>query len=201
MSDEKKEKEKRTAAEKAKDINVGNELANVKLSSIIREMGLGISQAQFELDKSSMRVAQMMSGTDIKDEDGNVQKGVLVKFGDKSYSMLELGFTPTFYQFVDTILEVKMSISMTMGESDSESRVDVSGKAGYASFGFAGGAAMSASTVSASYASKYQYSAEGSSLIRTKLVPIPPPAVLEERLRKIMEENPIDRDSDNALPV
>jgi len=199
MSEEKK---KRTAAEKARDINVGNELANVKLSSIIREMGLGISQAQFELDKSSMRVAQMMSGTPVKDKDGKVvEEGVLVKFGDKSYSMLELGFTPTFYQFVDTILEVKMSISMTMGESDSESSTEVNAKAGYASFGSGGGAAMSASTVSASYASKYQYSAEGSSLIRTKLVPIPPPAVLEERLRKIMEENPIDRDSDNPLPI
>ncbi|MCB9299225.1 MAG: hypothetical protein H6566_01180 [Lewinellaceae bacterium] len=176
-------------------MNVGKELADVKLSSIIREMGLGISQAQFELDKSSMRVAQMMSGTPIKDKDGTVlEEGVLVQFGDKKYSMLELGFTPTFYQFVDTILEVKMSISMTLSESDSKMNVDVQGKASLNRAPWDLGASMSASTVSASFASKYQYSAEGSSLIRTKLVPVPPPAILEERLRKIMDENPIPDD-------
>ncbi|NJM78964.1 MAG: hypothetical protein HC854_03825 [Flavobacterium sp.] len=35
--------------------------------------------------------------------------------------------------------------------------------------------------------SKYSYSAEGSSLLQTKLVPIPPPAVLEERIQLQME--------------
>ena len=40
--------------------------------------------------------------------------------------------------------------------------------------------------VSASFSSKYQYSAEGSSLMRTKLVPIPPPALLEERIRALI---------------
>ncbi|WVM90436.1 hypothetical protein UMZ34_09950 [Halopseudomonas pachastrellae] len=40
----------------------------------------------------------------------------------------------------------------------------------------------------ASYASKYSYSAEGSSLLRTKLSPVPPPPILEERIRAMMEE-------------
>ena len=42
--------------------------------------------------------------------------------------------------------------------------------------------------MSASYAAKNSYSAEGASLIRTKLVPIPPPAILEQRIKKLMEE-------------
>jgi hypothetical protein len=42
------------------------------------------------------------------------------------------------------------------------------------------------SQVNASYANKYSYSVEGSSLLRTKLVPVPPPAVLEERIRELM---------------
>ncbi len=45
---------------------------------------------------------------------------------------------------------------------------------------------MTVSSVSASYSAKYQYSAEGSSLMRTKLVPVPPPAILEERIRAMI---------------
>jgi hypothetical protein len=40
--------------------------------------------------------------------------------------------------------------------------------------------------VDATYSSKYSYSAEGASLLRTKLVPVPPPAILEERIRGFM---------------
>ena len=54
-------------------------------------------------------------------------------------------------------------------------------------FGFGGGAKLSVSSVSASYASKFQYSAEGSGLLRTKLVPVPPPAILEERIRGLLD--------------
>ena len=48
-------------------------------------------------------------------------------------------------------------------------------------------AGLKVSTVSAAFASKYQYSAEGSSLLRTKLVPVPPPAILQERMRRLAE--------------
>ena len=50
-------------------------------------------------------------------------------------------------------------------------------------------ASVSSTPVDATYSSKYSYSAEGSSLLRTKLTPIPPPAILEERIRQQLEEN------------
>jgi len=183
-------------------ITIGKQLTDVKISNIIRDVGLGIAEAQFELDRTSLRIAQMMSGTTYEiedgiDDNGNVKKKTegptLVNFANESYSMLELGFTPSFYQFVDTIIEVKMSINMTSEEtsSNSSTRLDVKGKA---SIGFfSGKASLTATTVSASFASKYQYSAEGSSLVRTKLVPVPPPAILEERIRKLMDANPVTR--------
>ncbi len=111
-------------------------------------------------------------------------------------SMLELGFAPTFYQFVDTIIEVKISIKYTQEGSYSR---DVATKSTNSSSGavgiripFLGGASakkasVSTTQVNASYSQKYSYSAEGSSLLRTKLVPIPPPAILEERIRQQME--------------
>jgi hypothetical protein len=112
---------------------------------------------------------------------------MLVPLGDgNSYSLLELGFTPTFYQFVDTMIELKMSISMSretnVSRSSTTVNASVKGSVGF----FSATAKMRVSTVSASYSAKYQYSAEGSSLMRTKLVPVPAPAILEERIRAMI---------------
>lgn len=118
-------------------------------------------------------------------------------------SMLELGFSPTFYQFVDTIIEVKISIKYT--QEGSVTRNSASG--GFSSsgrtqglrgliFGGRRSTTVTTSHVNASYSQKFSYSAEGSSLLRTKLVPIPPPAILEERIRLQME---VLRDA--ALPA
>ncbi len=118
-------------------------------------------------------------------------------------SMLELGFSPTFYQFVDTIIEVKISIKYT--QEGSVTRNSASG--GFSSsgrtqglrgliFGGRRSTTVTTSHVNASYSQKFSYSAEGSSLLRTKLVPIPPPAILEERIRAQME---VLRDA--ALPA
>lgn len=112
-------------------------------------------------------------------------------------SMMELGFTPTFYQFVDTIIEVKMSIKFTQDVERGRTTTDTSRDSsmeGKASFSFrrglsAGGSRkVNTSQVNASYSQKYSYSAEGSSLLRTKLVPIPPPSVLEERIQRMMDD-------------
>jgi len=46
---------------------------------------------------------------------------------------------------------------------------------------------VKASQVDATYSSKYSYSAEGASIMRTKIVPVPPPSVLEDRIRGFME--------------
>ena len=101
-------------------------------------------------------------------------------------SMLELGFAPVFYSFVDTIIEVKISISISRSSSST-----VNTKSRGASFGWGWNrgprASVSTSQVNATYSSKYSYTAEGSSLLRTKLAPIPTPPLLEERIRALMD--------------
>lgn len=114
-------------------------------------------------------------------------------------SMMELGYTPNFYQFVDTIIEVKISIKYTQ-EGESSVSVSRNNKSTSASLGLGfakvkAGTSVQTSQVNASYSQKYSYSAEGSSLLRTKLVPVPPPAVLEERIRRLMEEEFQDGDT------
>ena len=145
-----------------------------------------------QLDLVSLRIARLMAGYDEAADqetpgEGNVSKKYLIKFGDgQEYSLMELGFTPTFYQFVDTVIELKMSISM---KTDVERKVESSSSAtagGAFWTPFGGGGSVATSSVSASFAAKYQYSAEGSSLMRTKLVPIPPPALFEERVRDLI---------------
>src|SRR3954452_1696809 len=173
---------------------IGQELLDVPFPEMLKSMGLAIAQAQFELDNTSLRLARMMAGEEYEvpdptDNDPARTKTIraLVQFDGKSLSLMELGFTPTFYQFVDTIIEIKVSISMSREEQAgvSATTVTAEGEGGHAIF-YAKPAAK-VSTVSASYASKYQYSAEGSSLLRTKLVPVPPPAILQERMRRLAE--------------
>jgi hypothetical protein len=250
---------------------IGQELLDVPMGDMIREMAFAIAEGQMALDANSIDVAEMMGGLKtITDDEGNVAfQDSRVFFGKETItiseavdrlnsgtdaasaasiikkanpttipvatpptitgggtvdyavsatdeaktitipqrmSMMELGFTPTFYQFVDTIIEVKIAIKYT---SESSSAVSIShSTTSSSSAGVGGGIAkffgspnkkkrsVSTSQVNASYSQKFSYSAEGSSLLRTKLVPIPPPAVLEDRIRKMMEA-----EFDNAAPV
>ncbi|MCG8578202.1 MAG: hypothetical protein MI810_25205 [Flavobacteriales bacterium] len=150
--------------------SIGQELLNAPFPEMVKSLGIGIAEAQFELDKVSMQITKFMAGLD---EDGNLDEEKQVKLTQDgaSYSLLGLGFTPTFYQFVDTVIELKIDISMR--SEVSSGTVSVSGKVGF----------LSASAVGARYSQKYQYSAEGSSLMRTKLVTVPSPPILEEIIR------------------
>lgn len=234
---------------------IGQELLNVPMGDMIRQMAFAIADAQVKLDSSSIEVAEMMGGLKvIEDDEGNqtfddsrvffgyelmTAKDALAYIaaddamtggdttaltkliddqkkslpsGEKDtglirvptrVSMLELGFSPTFYQFVDTIIEVKIAIkitreierSRTTRDTANSSSTAKSTRAKFKLFGGAGArfgsntkSQATTSQVDATYAAKYSYSAEGSSLLRTKLVPLPPPPILEERIRRQMDE-------------
>jgi hypothetical protein len=236
---------------------IGQELLNVPMGDMIRQMAFAIAEAQFKLDSNSIDVAEMMGGLKvIEDEEGETQfEDSRVFFGyemmtpanAKAYiaadnafvssargedvsakleklveaqedasppdglirvptrmSMLELGFSPTFYQFVDTIIEVKIAIKITRtvevgrrSRNTAEASASSSTRNAGVRLGFGRASVNSGATnnsqattsqVDASYSAKYGYSAEGSSLLRTKLVPIPPPPILEERIRRMLDE-------------
>jgi hypothetical protein len=239
-------------------MGIGQELLNVPMGDMIRQMAFAIADGQTAMDAASINAAEMMGGlTTVYDEQGKVAfddsriffgyeymtitealayaiiddafTGMLdadeaVKMidlveeavkkstgkassqlteGEKAErirvpvrrSMMELGFAPTFYQFVDTIIEVKIAIKITReseyGVKRSSTTKSTSNSAGFSFFGFAGKGSTDSnvvtSQVDASYSSKYSYSAEGASILRTKIVPVPVPAVLEARIRSFME--------------
>lgn len=247
-------------------MSIGQELLNVPMGDMIRQMAFAIAEGQMKLDANSIDVAEMMGGLKIVyDDEGNpnfddsriffgydlmtidqakayltIDLGLTVARRDAMLtqlttqqqtpanantsttlirvptrlSMLELGFSPTFYQFVDTIIEVKIAIKIVRSyestravKATSQQNSKSSGGGGIFVAIFGGKktdeSSVSTSQVDASYSSKYSYSAEGSSLLRTKLVPLPPPPVLEERIRRQMDED-IERRRkliDKAMPT
>jgi hypothetical protein len=215
--------------------NPTNVLTSVNLGELIRSTALAIADAQIELDKAAVRVAEMMSGSSVLrdpvtfmpiDARGMVPQrssgGVFYASKDPAdqskfepvmldtrvffgrdldgtpvrMSLFELGFTPTFYQFVDTILELKIAMTMTSEQtSDVKNKgvvTEVSSSSDFRVGGWGGGFQATsryqakATPIDATYSSKYNYAVEGSSLFRTKLVPVPPPAILEQRIRDQM---------------
>jgi len=159
-------------------VNIGKDLLNVPFPQMIQSLGMSVAEAQYALDKMSVRIAQMLAGYEI-DSKGNLIKDensfVKLQESGESYSLLALGFTPTFYQFSDTYIELKMAISMKE-ESAAAAGMSTSFKPPFGLF---------SASINASYSQKYQYSVEGSSYFRTKLVTVPAPAIFEQRLREL----------------
>jgi len=151
---------------------------------------------KFDADNSNLE--KITSGTDkgkYKVKASPTVAGDPVYTVPSRVSMLEIGFTPNFYQFVDTIIEVRIAISVTE-ENSSVEKVKSNSRSVDRSFGVTWGKGqiginknrtVTTTNVNATYSSKYNYSAEGSSLLRTKLTPIPPPPILEERIRRLMD--------------
>ena len=138
--------------------NVGQELLNVPFDEMILKMATAIAEGQFKLDKVSCEIAKFMGDKKV----APISLPNLLDNSEIITSLIGAGFQPTFYQFTDTIIEVKMAISMNKTTEKSGS---VTAKGGFGLF---------SASVNASYSSKYSYSVEGSSLMRTKITPLPP---------------------------
>ncbi len=150
--------------------SVGQELLNVPFAEMVTKLGIGIANAQTELDTNSAKVAKFMADTkiplpSIKDNTKTVE-----------FPLISLGFFPGFYQFTESVIEVKMAITMA---TTTEKSVSASAKAGWGPF---------SASVNASYSSKYDYKVEGSSLLRVRLAPVPPPAILQEYMEALIQK-------------
>lgn len=150
--------------------NVGQELLNVPFPEMVLKLACAIAEGQYNLDIVSCKIAKFMGNknkapvslpdlTNIEDPESEF-----------TTSLIGAGFQPTFYQFTDTIIEVKMAISMNQ---TTEKSVSVSASGGWAFF---------SASVNASYSSKYSYSVDGSSLLRTKITPLPPNTFMQRML-------------------
>jgi len=184
--------------------SIGAELGSIPIAEMIRTMAMAVADAQFELDKSSLMVAEFMCGrrplrdpntTELVGEDGKpttepvivdsrIQFGFDIVDGKRVprlLSLMELGFTPTFYQFVDTVIDVKLALRLN--------KVDrpIDPKTGRAESGGTQ-VVISAAPIDGAYSAGYNFNVELASTFRTKLVPVPPPPTLEARLRDFLAQ-------------
>lgn len=250
-------------------MGIGQELLNVPMGDMIRQMAFAIADGQTKLDENSINTAEMMGGlTTVYDEEGNASfddsrvffgyeymtlaEAVAYAAVDDAFtgslneeetlklleiikkvakevhgiddienltdpqktleirvptrlSMMELGFAPVFYQFVDTIIEVKIAIKITREREFTRERkarnsaVDGASRRKRSFWGTSRSNSyrrnVATSQVDASYSNKYSYSAEGSSILRTKIVPVPVPTALEDRIQSFMETEEARRES------
>ena len=137
----------------------GQALMDVPIPKMIEMMGKAIANAQYELDASSVRAATLMSETrlDFADAEGKVEPR----------SLLELGFSPTFYHFSETTMEFKVTIT-TRVESGFELGVG-------AEFEMGNEAMMFGATVNFELHHKFGFEMTASSTINTKMIAVPPP--------------------------
>lgn len=187
-------------------MSIGTQLLDVPFADMITSLGEAIAKAQYALDQNSITLLKEMG------VDGTVSLPFVSVSYNSSYdpkaqgdeehpngpftikdapvptSMIGAGFQPTFYQFAETIIEVKIAISMSRAREYNENyhtEINVENKKEKKR------PVTRTTTVDASYSNKYNYSAEGSSLLRTRLVPVPPNQTISQLLdmrNKVVEK-------------
>ena len=87
---------------------VGQLLQDVPLGTMIENLGVAIATAQERLDNVAIEATLRLANTKttLLDADGQ----------EVTRSLLELGFTPTFYQFTEATIEVSFIASMQVAE-------------------------------------------------------------------------------------
>ncbi len=139
------------------------------LGQLVQSIGMAIAEAQYNMDRFVIKTLELLD-----DKEAN---GVLLPDETSKRSMLELGFTPSFYHFREATITAKVAFSAMHSESFS---VGAELGGGYPGVFFV--------AVNASYSNKYSFTAEGSSEVRTTIVSLPPPGplndILAERLAR-----------------
>lgn len=206
-------------------MSIGQELLNVPFPDMIYKMANAIAQGQRQLDLASVNTARALAkypvnvipeiyeivekkpisnvlddGAALPGNAADTETIAVRSVGAKpvSMSLMQAGLLPTFYQFTESLIEVKISIShrsshtseFEFGSSlEINTGVETEAHASASLFGIGGGGSVKtslsstfASHVNYKSAASYSYSAEGASLLRTTLKPVPAPARLVPRI-------------------
>ena len=171
---------------------VGQELLDVPIADMVRDLAAAVAEGQLSLDRASIEtlkflaseanaidlipqvtevIAPTMSTVSVNGRDVQVP-GVSVTQQPTTpvrTTLLQAGLLPTFYQFTEALIEIKLSITLReAGSVQSNARP-----------GFDKRRAMAfAAPVNFRNASTYSHTTEGSSLLRVTMKPVPPPVRL-----------------------
>ena len=149
--------------------NVGQELLNVPFAEMVKNLALAIAEGQTALDQNSIEIAKSLTTTPVD------LPAIPPATGTVQFPLIALGISPTFYQFTNAVVEVKMAITMTISTDTS-----VTGSAGVKFKAFS-------ASVNASYSRKYEYKVEGSSRLQVTLAPLPPPKAMQDYVEAFIQ--------------
>ena len=180
---------------------IGRDLLDLPFAEMVRNLAVAIADGQTALDRNSLETLQALVRTEvdvitditevIEAEPYRVDLG-----GGESVrvtgvritpsaaepirmNMVQAGLLPTFYQFTEAAIEVRLSITMRE-ERTTESTGVTRARAEEGPYWLRFGASRAdASSVDYRSASKYNYQASGASILRATMRPVPPPARLE----------------------
>ena len=165
-------------------MSVGQKLLDVPFPEMVYKLASAIAESQFKLDMASVDIMRIMGDkVNCPVHLPNIildAGGEFVDDDDIVTSMIGAGFQPTFYQFAETMIEVQMTVSVT---TEDASERKVKGTQTSVVYGRSPRYLSIRSTpIDATYTSKYNFSQEGSSTIRTRLVPLPPNPFIQRLL-------------------
>ena len=188
---------------------IGRDLLDLPFAEMVRNLAIAIADGQTALDRNSLETLKALSeievdvltditetispeeqriDVEVPDGQGGTRTEQVVVTGARitsqpadpvTMNMLEAGLAPTFYQFTEAAIEVKLSI--TMREDRTAEQRGQSADRGAAAFGFLGLGASRAYASSVDYRSQnaYSYQAQGASTLTATMRPVPPPARLQ----------------------
>jgi hypothetical protein len=174
---------------------LGRELLDVPFAEMVHNLALAIAQGQLELDRSAINTLAFLVDpansvdlvTEITDVITSVPRTATVPGTDEvvSYTgaqvtssgaapvrttLFQAGLSPTFYQFTEATIEVKMAISIREGEPE---------PTGAPRIGSA--IRLHSSPVDFRTSNTFSYTAQGSSVLRATLRPVPAPSRVTPR--------------------
>jgi len=165
-------------------MGIGQEILDVPFGQMVYQVASAIAESQAALDRNSIEMLKVMGD----DKNSSVLIPMLDEHGNDvqiETSMIGAGFQPTFYQFSDAIIEVKMAISMSNDSDSSWSKETEYGPSTSTSISLNRGrinvqrSTVKASTINASYTNKFSFKEEASSTLRVRLVPLPPNPMMQ----------------------
>jgi hypothetical protein len=136
-------------------------LEQAPLGKMIESMANALVDAQSGLTMKTVEAIEKLS-----------QQKVKLPNDTQEYSLLTLGLIPSFMHFSEATISAKLVFSCSESEETS-----LNAQAG-------GSVGAFSASVNAGYSNKYSFSAEGASELNARIISVPPPDILLERLQR-----------------